>query len=167
MDARSTRALACASPGLCALRVRPRRLEAIERGEHVPDLVEWAELAQLYMLDAEDVARGLGAAWRERVGPSSSVPAPSAAPVVLMVPSPAFGAWLRCAARDTSIVTLATQLGQTRGVFPAQVAAWFHGRSAPDAVQWGALCEALNLSAEDGALGLAALRSDRTARGGR
>lgn len=164
-DARLSRRAACEAPGLIALGLTRRRLEAIERGEHLPDLVEWAELAQLYMLDAEDVARGLALAWRTRadpvVGPGA---APEPAAVVLMVPSPGFGSWLRRAARHTSVVELARLLAQTRGATVAQVAAWFHGRAAPDAAQWGVLCDGLGVDSEERAIGLHALEQDRTVR---
>lgn len=165
-DARLSRRAACEAPGLVALGVTRRRLEAIERGEHLPDLVEWAELAQLYMLDAEDVARGLSLAWRGRAEPAVSVRTGSepAAAVLLMVPSPGFGAWLRRAARHTSVVDLARQLAPIRGATAAQVAAWFHGRAAPDAAQWPVLCDALGIDPEERAAGLQALRQDRSPR---
>lgn len=162
-DAGLGRREACEAPGLRSLGMTPRRLAAIELGQHLPDLVEWAEFAHLYMLDAEDVARGVGLAWRVSVGATADAVPPAPAPV-LMVPSPSFGCWLRRVARHSSVVDIAHQLAATRGATAAQVAAWFHGRAAPDAAQWGVLCDILGLHPDERAEGLHALRQDRLVR---
>ncbi len=164
-DARLSRRAAAEAPGLLVLGMTRRRLAAIERGSHLPDLVEWAELAQLYMLDADDIARGLSLAWRGRAEPSvAAQTGPEPVAVLLMVPSPGFGAWLRRAARQTSVVDLACRLAPIRGATAAQVAAWFHGRAAPDAAQWPLLCDALGIDPEGRAAGLHALLQDRSVR---